>query len=264
MGESADSLRWLVEAVAESPARINERIGAGMMVGRYRLLTAIGRGGFGVVFEAVDTELGRRIALKLLGSQRRGEAAEARLMREAQAMARLSHPNVITVYDVGSFDGGVFIAMELVDGGTLAGWLAQPRPWRRVVELFLRAGRGLAAAHRAGLVHRDFKPENVLVGRDEQVRVTDFGVARMTDAAGDAGAATGGDARVAPSLTRSGALLGTPAYMAPEQMDGAGSDARADLFSFCVALWEALYGARPFRGATVEELRAAIAVGRLP
>ncbi|HZS42417.1 MAG TPA: serine/threonine-protein kinase [Polyangia bacterium] len=259
----AGSLRSLLEAVAEAPAAINERLGAGMMVGRYRLVEAIGRGGFGVVFKAVDTELGREIALKLLSSHRRSADAETRLMREAQAMARLSHPNVITIYDVGVFEAGVFIAMELVDGGTLSRWMKQPRPWLKTVETFLGAGRGLAAAHRAGLVHRDFKPDNVLVGRDGRVCVTDFGVARMMNAADDSGARAPADSALVVSLTRTGMLLGTPAYMAPEQMNGEASDARADVFSFCVALFEALYRERPFSGADVQTLKQAIAERRV-
>src|SRR5438128_4386279 len=146
MGDSAQrsdagSLRWLLEAVAEAPAELNERLGAGMLVGRYRLVEAIGRGGFGVVFKAVDTELGREVALKLL--TRRSPDAETRLQREAQAMARLRHPNVLTIYDVGAFEAGVFIAMELVDGGTLSRWLKSPQPWREVLDVLARAGRGL-------------------------------------------------------------------------------------------------------------------------
>src|SRR6185436_15422220 len=149
-----------------------------------------------------------------------------RLVAEAQAVGRLSHPNVIAVYDVGEFCGEIYIAMELVAGHTLQDWLrAEPRSLEEILDVFEQAGRGLAAAHRAGLIHRDFKPHNVLVGTDGRVRVTDFGLAVS------AGTASGDGA-------------GTPAYMAPEQADGKGS-ARADQFSFGVALHEAVTGARP-------------------
>ncbi len=266
----AGSIRWLLEAIADAPAELDGRLGAGMLVGRYRLIEAIGRGGFGVVFKAVDTELGREIALKLLAPGRRGGDAEARLMREAQAMARLSHPNVLTIYDVGTFDGGVFIAMELVHGGTLARWMKSPRPWREVIDVLARAGRGLEAAHRAGLVHRDFKPENVLVGDDGRVHVTDFGVARLMSDPSGASSESAPSKRGAPPeaaadapLTRTGMLLGTPAYMAPEQMNGEPSDVRADVFSFCVACWEALHHERPFAGPDLAALKSAIAAHRL-
>jgi len=228
-------------------------------VGRHLVLGRVGGGGLGVVFAAYDPELDRKVALKLLrpdagsGSKSTGSDPKARLVREAQAMAKLSHPNVITVYDVGTWNDEVFIAMELVAGRTLSQWRQErTRSWHEIVEVFVDAGRGLAAAHDAGLVHRDFKPANVLVSEDGRVRVLDFGLATP----GPAPLATAGelDGPHDGDLTVAGTVLGTPAYMAPEQHASEPVDARADQYAFCVALWEALYGRRPFAGATAREL----------
>ncbi len=250
----------------------------GSVVGRFVILDQVGSGGMGVVFAAYDPDLDRKVALKLLHPQRLGgEQARARLLREAQALARLSHPNVITVYEVGSVDDEVFIAMEFVEGANLKEWLDQElRPRSRVLETFAAAGRGLAAAHAAGLVHRDFKPGNVLVGGDGRVVVLDFGLARAVgaeaeggeiDAVGPAGEESGITALDSP-LTVTGALMGTPAYMAPEQVGGEAVGAPADQFTFCVALYEALYGERPFdRGSSMalsSEVRELPAGTRVP
>ncbi|PCC74269.1 Serine/threonine protein kinase [Nannocystis exedens] len=215
-------------------------------VGRFALRRQLGCGGMGVVYEAWDPELGRAVAVKVL--RPRSDAARspehrARLELEARAMARLQHPNVLTVYEVGEADGRTFVAMELATGGTLRAWLATPRSWRAVVERFVEAGRGLAAAHTAGLVHRDFKPENVFM-HGHTARVGDFGLARQ-DGSDEPTDPEPLQAGVDPRWTRTGTTLGTPAYMAPEQWERATVDARADQFSFCVALYEALYGARP-------------------
>jgi len=212
--------------------QVRPLLARGAQVGRYVILHPLGQGGMGVVYAGYDPELDRKVALKLVRPDRAGgEVARSRLLREAQAIARLSHPNVVAVFDAASFDDQVFIAMELVPGRTLREWLQEKtRSWREVVSLFLDAGRGLAAAHAAGLVHRDFKPENVLLGDDGRVRVVDFGLARPAGIAADEG---------------DGSILGTPAYMAPEQLRGAPADARSDQYGFCVALWEALYGKRP-------------------
>ncbi|MCA9705578.1 MAG: serine/threonine protein kinase [Myxococcales bacterium] len=223
----------------------------GSTIGRYVVLGLVGRGGMGVVLRAFDPRLDRKIALKLLHGSSSPDA-QARLQREAQALARLSHPNVIRVHDVGAHEGRVFLAMELVTGQTLADWLrAGPREWREVVRVMSLAGEGLAAAHAAGLVHRDFKPANVLLGDDGQVKVTDFGLARAH------AEAPGLEPPTAPSrldldsasldatLTRTGALVGTPAYMAPEQRRGEPCGPKADQFSLCVALHEALHGQLP-------------------
>jgi eukaryotic-like serine/threonine-protein kinase len=225
-----------------------------LSVGRYRLLQLVGRGGMGEVYAAHDPELDRRVAIKILRADARPDAVEAaRLAREAQAVAKLSHPNVVAIYDVGSSAGRMFLAMELVEGETLAEWLAHhTRTTREILSMFLMAGRGLCAAHRAGIVHRDFKPQNVMVALDGSARVMDFGLA-----------AAGGPGHTPQvRLTKAGAILGTPLYMSPEQMVGQAVDPRADQFSFCVALWEALHGARPFEGATVLELRGDVLAGR--
>ena len=239
---------------------------------RYAALGQLGAGGMGVVYLAHDRELNRRVALKILRPESRSAAADARLQREAQAMARLDHPNVVAVYDVGRLDEGqVFVAMELVEGQSLRKWLAEePRAPREILRTFIEAGRGLSAAHEAGLVHRDFKPDNVLIGKDGVVRVADFGLARVTQeglepqGAPDAAPAQGGpplpDSFIEP-LTRTGAMVGTPLYMAPEQLRGEASDARSDQFGFCVALYEALYGQRPFEATTALNLLTAIQAG---
>ncbi|HYG61187.1 MAG TPA: serine/threonine-protein kinase [Thermoanaerobaculia bacterium] len=259
-------------------------LGRGTPIGRYLILDVVGTGGMGVVHAGYDPELDRKVALKLLRPDRdaagRGEAHRLRLLREAQAIARLSHPNVIQVYDVGTFEDRVFIAMELVQGRSLRQWLREaPRSWREVTGLFSLAGWGLAAAHEAGLVHRDFKPDNVLLGDDGRVRVADFGLAREAREApeviGEAGgeedrpppdgeAVGKGSGNLALPLTEWGVVVGTPAYMAPELFRGERADARSDQFSFCTALWEALYSERPFDGGDARELAEAYARGAAP
>ncbi len=241
----------------------------GMSLGRYRLLEKLGAGGMGEVFGAIDPELNRKVALKLLrAGSLSAQEGKARLLREAQAMAQLQHPNVIAVHDVGTFGERVFIAMEFVEGETLGEWLRGDRPWDEIVAMFVQAGRGLSAAHAAGLVHRDFKPDNVLIGKDGRPRVVDFGLARQSastpsPAAPNAPDVIIPDSSLAGPLTRDGAVMGTPGYMAPEQIAGLSTDARSDQFSFCVALYEALYGKRPYGGATLRAQAAEIAAGRL-
>lgn len=238
---------------------VTPSLSQGSVVGRYIVLSQAGFGGMGVVYSAYDPQLDRKIAVKLLHRHRGGSEGRIRLLREAQAMARLSHPNVIAVHDVGTVGDQVFLAMELVEGETLAEWiLREPRPWRRVLHVFRDAGRGLAAAHAVGLVHRDFKPSNVLIGDDGRVRVLDFGMARPHVVRGESAAARRGRARLAPArldlppsplstpVTEEGAVIGTLPYMAPEVPRMKGADARSDQFSFCVALYEALYGEHPF------------------
>jgi tetratricopeptide (TPR) repeat protein len=274
---SEDTVQASVDA---GPERL---LPQGTVVGRYMLVGRIGAGGMGVVYQAYDPELHRRVAIKFLRASSDGSVepsdGRSRLLREAQAIARLADPNVISVHDVGTFESQVFVAMELVDGETLTEWLrAAPRGWRDILSMFRQAGRGLAAAHAAGLVHRDFKPDNVLVGRDGRARVLDFGLVRDTTALAQpaetepvpsvlpAELADGKtllpDALSSP-MTKTGVFMGTPSYMAPEQFLRQPADARTDQFSFCVALWQALYGERPFAGDNVVEIGMSVIEGRL-
>jgi serine/threonine protein kinase/tetratricopeptide (TPR) repeat protein len=246
------------ELLSEPPPSRGPSIGA--HVGRYRLLRELGAGGMGVVYEALDPDLDRRVAIKLLLPR----FHKAQLVREARALARLSHANVVTVHDVGEVDGRTFIAMELVEGSTLRHWLThRTRSYREILEVLIPAGRGLAAAHAAQLVHRDFKPENIMVGHDGRVRVLDFGIVSAVvanpdsfrppgepDPRTDSLAANGGSKELRDA---SSGFAGTPAYMAPEQISTHAVDERADQFSFCVVLWEAIYGERPFHGTTLSE-----------
>jgi predicted Ser/Thr protein kinase len=236
-------------------------------IGRFTIVRELGAGGMGVVYVAYDEQLDRRVAVKLLRGASPSSDASRRLEREAQAMARLSHPHVVTVHEVGTFEGQVFVAMEFVDGQDLRGWLkSEPRTWRAIIDVFRQAGEGLAAAHDGGIVHRDFKPDNVLVGKDGRVRVADFGLAHAFDAPAELHepdlTTSQSNSRLSVSLTRTGAIMGTPAYMPPEQFAGQRTDARSDQFSFCVALWEGLYGRRPFAGSNIAALSLAISEGR--
>lgn len=284
---------------SETPTRDDDELGPRLyspsprktkplVLSRYILIGQLGLGGTSMVYKAYDPELDRKVALKLLQPRKSGgERGRKRLHREAQAMARLTHPNVVTVHDVSMYEeldlglevafmgetleippSGVFIVMELVEGGDLRRWLnRRSRPWRVVLGVMIAAGRGLAAAHEVGIVHRDFKPGNVLIGDDGRVMVSDFGLARTATPSGTPSpdgphpqpswddASTG-------DITREGAVLGTPPYMSPEQHAGDGSDPRSDQFGFGVTLYEALFGARPFSGSMSEMLRAKQA-GRL-
>jgi serine/threonine protein kinase len=276
LGCAASAGRSRRHATVSSTAPANDagsgQLSPGMRVGRYVIERLVGQGAMGSVYAAVDPDLERKVAVKILRAQGLSPTElhqmRARLLREAKAMARLSHPEVIVVHDVGTFDEQLFVAMEFVDGETLRQWrAARHRTCAEILAVYERAGRGLAAAHDAGLVHRDFKPDNVLIGHDGRVRVTDFGVARSMDDAGGKCVQSGvrgpgaPDAATETTLTRAGTLLGTPAYMAPEQLRGGAADARSDIFSFAVALYEALYGERPFAGSTGHQLLAAIERG---
>jgi eukaryotic-like serine/threonine-protein kinase len=233
--------------------------GLGETISRYVVLGRLGSGGMGVVYTCYDPELDRRVAVKLLhpsgASSYDATRGRDALVGEARALARLAHPNVVAVHDVGTSDDEVYVAMELVDGATLETRVAASSlRWRDVLDLYMQAGRGLAAAHAAGIVHRDFKPTNAMVGRDGRVRVMDFGLAREQD-----DCRPGIDCADASSPRH----VGTPAYMSPEQYLGEVGDARSDQFSFCVALYEGLFHRRPFEGDSLGALSVAVIDGRL-
>jgi serine/threonine protein kinase len=262
---------------------------AGHPIGNYALISVLGEGGMGVVWRAHDPKLDREVAIKVLKRMDAPVSLRQRLQREARAMARLKHPNVLTVYDSGTEGGRDFIAMELVDGCSLDVWLDRHPMPEDIIVAVLASGRGLAAAHRAGLVHRDFKPHNILRSNDGRVLVTDFGLARglgdVTDSQAepaldvsrsggfdetmDAGASNPSvsgsrskpDSVLDSPLTQTGVLIGTPAYMAPEQFSGAPPDPRTDQFAFCVTAWQMLTGVRPYHGANLEELKKAAGEG---
>ncbi len=264
-----------VDPIAETHgdhAPVTAPMTSGSTLGKYRLDRVLGEGGIGIVWAAVDTDLERPVAIKLLRRRDDTAAQRTRLLREARAMAQLKHPNVLTVYEVGSSGGIDYIAMELVDGQSMREWLASRPPHAEIVVALAEAGAGLAAAHAAGIVHRDFKPDNVLRDRRGHIYVMDFGLAFgqierelgfASTAAHDALDANlrAYDSLLDSPMTRTGTLLGTPAYMAPEQFTGTSVSARSDQFAFCVTAWEALVGERPFRGQNLEELRAAIERG---
>ena len=228
---------------------------------RFAVERTLGRGGMGVVYLAWDQRLERRVALKLVTAVKDHHGVHRhRLDREARALAKLSHPNVVPVFEVGEHEGELYVAMEYVEGQTLRAWCKEEeRAWAAVVEMFIQAGRGLAAAHAAGLLHRDFKPDNAIVGTDGRVRVLDFGLARaLSDDAAPPLNRPPSQSSLASTLTDAGAAIGTPAYMAPEQFLGETVDERTDLFAFCVALYEALFGRRPFEGKTRAALVRAV------
>ena len=252
-------------------ARLFRSKAAPVKIGRYTIIDRLGEGGMGVVYTAYDDKLDRKIAVKVMRSEseRADSVGKARLLREAQAMARLAHPNIVTVHEVGEVDRQVFVAMEYIRGHSLDRWLEDPHPWREVLDVFMQAGRGLEAAHRAGLVHRDFQPQNGLVGREGAIKVLDVGLARSIGP----GEVDASEALVPTStaaiklldahLTRTGALMGTPAYMAPEQHHGLPADARSDQFAFAVALFEGLYGQHPFDCTTLATLVIDVTSGKI-
>ena len=274
----ADETRPLGDGDSRDPEQGTGKAAVGDSFGRYVILRELGSGGMAHVYVAYDPELNREVAVKVMrpgGPEGRGAAGE-RLLREAQAMARLEHVNVVRVYDVGVVDKRVWMAMELVRGVDFETWLNERvRDWREVVRSMVAAGRGLAAAHSAGIVHLDFKPRNILVGDDGGIRVVDFGLARpprspsqavkidlevSVDALPSDSLPAG---RLTDQVTEYGLVMGTPGYMAPEQLRAGVTDARTDQFAFCVSLWKALYGRRPFRGKTGAKVNAAVLRGRI-
>ena len=280
-GHSATGLREELPST-EEPIDEAEQLAQGDFVGRYSVLSRLGQGGMGVVYKAYDPQLDRNVAIKLLRRGRSSVEADLRLLREAQTLAKLKHPNVVAVYDAGLTNHGVFIAMELLEGCTLRAWLEQsPRRVSEVLAVFRAAGRGLIAAHEVGFVHRDFKPSNVNVEDDGSVKVLDFGLAHFVEEAETAveapGGAVGADESTArtealgrPSgayerfSTREGVVIGTPAFMAPEQLLGERSDHRSEQFSFAMSLYVALYDRSPLGGTTYEERRRSIEGGLDP
>ncbi len=258
---------------------VERELEPGTQAGRYLILSRLGRGGMGVVYKAYDPELDRRIALKVMrvteGDASRANRARERLLREAKALAQLSHPNVVSAYDVGTFGKDVFVAMELLEGGTLKQWMAEKRPsvYQRV-EILTAAGRGIAAAHKVGLIHRDIKPDNIIVAQDGRARVLDFGLARTGASAEQEHRSDAETSAVlAPPLlsdasylstpiTMAGAVVGTPGYMAPEQYLGEEVCEKSDQYSFCVTLYEVLYGHRPFRAKRYPELKHKVFAGK--
>ncbi|NVB37575.1 serine/threonine protein kinase [Pseudenhygromyxa sp. WMMC2535] len=296
IAEGSEEVEALEGDAAPETPRL--RLEPGEHLGRFCVLEHIGEGGMGVVVAALDEQLDRKVALKFLTRASHDGVARERLVREARSLARLTHPNIVSVYEVGEARGVPYLAMELISGRTLRAWLErgedEPAPTRlEILRMFLAAGRGLAAAHELGVVHRDFKPDNVLVDVHGRPRVVDFGLARvatqpdephgpgphdppsrpsvsaaspdltdhMTDHMTDPGGPTRSLRASDTSLTRTGALIGTPAYMAPEQWSGIPADARSDQFAFCVALFSALYARAPFSGATMPALMQAVLEG---
>jgi tetratricopeptide (TPR) repeat protein len=227
----------------------------GTVLGRYVVLDPIGRGGMGVVYAAYDPVLNRRVAIKLLRASRDSHEQD-RLLSEGVVMARLSHPNVVAVYDVGTFAQRLFVAMELVEGKTLRDWSLEQRSWRETVAMYLQAGRGLAGAHAAGIVHRDFKPDNALVGADGRLRVVDFGLACTPEVSSSTAEQ--------PLDERLGSMVGTPRYCPPEQLQGTRVDARADQYAFCASLWEALFGEPAYPGDNLLSMLAHLGEGNGP
>lgn len=232
--------------------------------GRYRIRRVLGRGGMGVVYLAYDPKLDRDLALKICSEVSPRTAVRAH--REASALAKLEHPNVLEIYDIGEHAGLLFIAMEFVRGGNARTRYSEGEraPWREVLEFYIGAARGLSAAHRANIVHRDFKPENVLVAQDGTAKVADFGLATGDGLARGVDAVLSSDIEPGTRITRKGALIGTPAFMAPEQLLGLDVDARADQFAFCAALFEGLFGRRPFEAETAQDRRSSLGSERVP
>ena len=273
MSSNAPSASTEITEADGLPVTGADELARGTVVGRYVLLDRLGTGGMGVVYAAYDPELDRKLALKLVTPRAdRTHKDRARLLREAQALAKLSNPHVVAIHDVGTHGERVWLAMELVEGSTLAEWArAEPRRWSELLPVLTDVARGVAAAHAVELVHRDLKPDNVMVGEDRRVRVMDFGLAHgRAPVTSDTEPGTPLDgppsrptlAALAMRLTNDGAIQGTPAYMAPEQWKGNEAGAEADQFGWSVMAWELLYGERPFAGETPSQIATSVLLGR--
>ena len=256
-GADPDLRREVEALLAEQGDSTVTQVAAGFQLGTYRIEAPIGEGGMGVVYRALDTKLNRPVAVKFLSNELADTAARRRFQREAQLASALNHPHILTVYDAGEFEGRQYLVTEFVDGGTLKSWAKQePRTWRQSVELLTGVADGLAAAHQAGILHRDIKPENILVAKNGYAKLADFGLAKL-----DEGAQGEATRTVTEGRTRLGMVLGTIAYMSPEQASGKPLDARSDIFSFGIVLYEILGGRRPFTGASDLELLKTIIHG---
>jgi serine/threonine protein kinase/Tol biopolymer transport system component len=225
-----------------------------LRLGVYIVQAPLGAGGMGVVYRAVDTKLNRPVAIKFLADHLAGEAAHQRFQREARTASSLNHPHIVTVHDAGEFDGRPYLVTELVDGGTLREWAREKHGWREAIELLIGVADGLAAAHNAGVLHRDVKPENILITKSGYAKLADFGLAKLYEGV------TAGEVSSAATETRTqpGIIKGTVAYMSPEQATGHRLDARSDIFSFGAVLYEVLAGQRPFNGTSSPDVLYAI------
>jgi serine/threonine protein kinase/Tol biopolymer transport system component len=253
LAKADPEIRREVEALlaADNPARTETMVGVGLQIGPYRVDAQVGEGGMGVVFRAHDTKLNRPVAIKFLSDELADASARRRFQREAQLASSLNHPHILTVYDAGEFEGRQYLVTEFVDGGTLKNWTKQqPRNWQDVAELLTGVADGLAAAHAAGILHRDIKPDNILITASGYAKLSDFGLAKLEEAVRPEGVTR----TLTEGHTRPGMIVGTIAYMSPEQASGKPLDARSDIFSFGVVLYEMLAGRRPFVGATDLEL----------
>jgi serine/threonine protein kinase len=263
VGERVQTAVGGVLATAAMRVPVKEQTGLGIeSVGRYRIIRRLGAGGMGTVFLAHDIAMDRRVALKLVTESHGfvSRKVHKRMLREARALARLAHPNVVAAYDVGIAGEQLYVAMEYVEGCTLSAWLGvQPRSIHERLEVLVQAGRGISAAHCAGIIHRDLKPANIMVGSDGRVRVVDFGLARVE---GGPTAESAVHMGISDVHTTTGSLVGTPRYMAPEQFALKRADAKSDQFSFAVTAYEAIYGAHPFPATDVEQLAAIVSTGQ--
>src|SRR5688572_5857356 len=243
----------LTRSDAEAPSAF--RVVEGSQVGSYRIEARIGEGGMGMVYRAHDTKLNRPVAIKFLSEGLADAEARRRFQREARMASALNHPHILTVHDAGEFEGRQYLVTEFVDGGTLKDWAkAETRTWRDILELLTGVADGLAAAHEAGITHRDIKPANILVSKNGYAKLADFGLAHPVQSAPSADITR----TLSEELTRSGLIVGTVAYMSPEQASGRTVDARSDIFSFGVVLYELAGGRRPFTAPTELEVLAAI------